>query len=444
MGVMVPGFITWRVPLSCFISRLVANTQHQLDESYNLTHTVQAANGLEGDLHEFRLTDRGTAMLTVYDVQEHDLSSVGKGMGLIWDCLVQEINLETRELVFEWRASRHFNIADSFQPIGRTGDPGGVPFDWFHINSIDKDAKGNYLISSRYLHSIAYVAGDTGSVLWVLGGKRNMFKDMSGGRATSFAFQHDARWDKEYSELTLFDNSDDGPPSEKSKPRGLRLRLDQEAMTVELVAEYRNPGPVSSSSQGSMQSLANGNVVVGFGYSGIFTEFSHSGQVLCETHYGPESGFGTGDVQSYRVLKFDWHGRPTTMPSLAVAQDDTGAWRAYVSWNGATEVKEWILQGADDDGGDDEAKGGGTVKWIVIKRQKKDGFETDFALEMKHPKRLRAAGLDSDGTVLGISSVVDARMIWVVSPLTVSPLGWPHDSAKSAPGYWWELGGYRG
>jgi hypothetical protein len=46
----------------------------------------------------------------------------------------------------------------------------------------------------------------------------------------------------------------------------------------------------------------------------------------------------SGDVQSYRVMKFNWTGHPTKKPSLAIVDDV-----AYVSWNGATEVHQWVI-----------------------------------------------------------------------------------------------------
>ncbi|KAJ6445423.1 arylsulfotransferase protein [Purpureocillium lavendulum] len=380
----------------------MALTKVQLDDTYSHRHTIKAGNGLEGDLHEFRLTDNGTALMTVYEVREHDLSSLGKKKGPIWDCLIQEAEVETGKVVFQWRASEHFNVSDTFRAIGGEGDPGGAPFDWFHINSIDKDPKGNYLISSRYLNCLGYIDGRTGELLWILGGKSNMFKDLSGGKATDFRYQHDARWDNDYTEITLFDNSDIGKLSDASRPRGMRILLDQELKTARLVADYRNPRHIPAESQGSTQTLPGGNVIVGFGFTAAWTEFAHDGTPLCDVHYGAQSRFGTGDVQSYRVLKFAWRGLPTTDPDLAVVRDDAGVWRAYTSWNGATEVAEWVLQGATAEDGNT------TTNWRALETVPKDGFETDFVLAADHPKYLRAVAMDGKGNALGTSKVLDA------------------------------------
>lgn len=380
-----------------------------MDNTYTLKHTIEAANGLQGDLHEFLITDDDTALITVYQVVEHDLTSLGKSIGPIWDCLIQEISIETGELLFEWRAADHLNVSDTYRPIGGEGEPNGAAFDWFHINSIEKDPDGNYLISSRYLHSVTKIDGKTGEVIWILGGKRNMFEDLSNGRATDFAFQHDARWTNNFGEITLFDNTDDGQASDKAHPRGLRINVDQETMSVSLITEYKNPHKFTAASQGSMQNLDNGNVLLGYGFSGAFTEFDHDGAVLCDSHFGPESQFGTGGVQSYRVLKMPWQGMPATDPDLVVAQDDDGIWSAYFSWNGATEVAEWVLQGTDNPDSVEKKA------WKTLESSRRTGFETSILLKADHPNYLHVVALDWTSNILGTSNTVNSSMAEVVS-----------------------------
>lgn len=60
-----------------------------------------------------------------------------------------------------------------------------------------------------------------------MGGKGNKFKELSGGKATNFAFQHKARWDNDFHQITLFDKSHDGGTLEIAHPRVIRLRVDQ-------------------------------------------------------------------------------------------------------------------------------------------------------------------------------------------------------------------------
>lgn len=368
---------------------------------------ISAANGLWGDLHDFRITPQGTAMFTVYEIVERDLTSLGKPFGgPVWDCLIQEIDLATGELIFQWRALDHYNLTDTYRDIGGDGEDGRA-FDFFHMNSISKDLKGNYLTSSRYMHSITYIDGKTGEVIWILGGKRNMFDDLSKGQATNFAYQHDARWSDDYASITMFDNGVDDPHPRIADTRGLRVRIDQEAMTAELLTTYTNPHHIHGISQGSFQTLDSGNVIMGYGNTAAFTEYAYDGTVLCDTHFGPESRFGSADVQSYRVYKFDWHALPTTDPDVVILKKEDEEKEKlcfYVSWNGATEVREWVLQGSEEaDAGSDEGF------WTELERRAKDEFEEEFELKVSYPRYLRAVGVDKDGKRLGVGGPLDIK-----------------------------------
>ena len=57
---------------------------------------------IDGDLHEFRITEDGTALVTGYEITTADLSSLGKSQkGWIYDAVIQEIDIETGELIFQ-------------------------------------------------------------------------------------------------------------------------------------------------------------------------------------------------------------------------------------------------------------------------------------------------------------------------------------------------------
>jgi hypothetical protein len=367
----------------------------QLDSSYNEVYKFGAANGFDGDLHEFRITPEGTALITVYEIIDADLTPFGhEADGKIWDSLIQEIDLETGQLIFQWRASEHHELTETMRDI-----PNADPFDWFHINSIDKDLQGNYLVSSRYLHALTYISGWTGEIIWVLGGKRNNFTDLSDGRATGFMYQHDARWEDDYTTITLFDNGAEDGHLVEPYTRGMRIKIDQDAMTAELVLEYINPHHIHAVSQGSLQVLPNGNVLMGYGNSGAMTEYASNGTVLCDVHFGPQDWFTSGDIQSYRTYKFDWVGKPATRPDVAIETltlSETEMTILYVSWNGATEVRRWVLQGTDD-----VQRG----RWEDLLVEEKDGFETQIIIPDAAPTYVRVCGRDQDGKLLGDSDV---------------------------------------
>ncbi|KAE8146996.1 ASST-domain-containing protein [Aspergillus avenaceus] len=370
---------------------------YMLDSSYEIIHVVSAANGRNGDLHEFKITENGTALITVYEICQADLMSVGGPKdGWVYDGLFQEIDIETGELLFEWRALDHYRVEETYFDIeekGHSAEPGDA-FDYFHINSVDKNADGNYLISSRYMHTITCIS-PTGTILWVLGGKRNMFTDISAdGSATGFTWQHNARWISD-GVLTVFDNGAHEHLRTSDHTRGYMIELDFESWTATTLHVYDSPGHFSSHSQGSVQVLpGSDNVFIGWGKASAYTEFSLDGEVLCDTHWGPRALFWFGWVKSYRAYKYSWVGRPRSPPDIAVNDELRSV---HVSWNGATDVVGWLVQRADDSNAlDSEFE---TVDYVP-----KEGFETTVGLG-DIDGHLRLVAIDSSGEELGYSNV---------------------------------------
>ncbi|KAF2789721.1 hypothetical protein K505DRAFT_378025 [Melanomma pulvis-pyrius CBS 109.77] len=383
-----------------------------LDSSYREVARIRAANGLEADLHECRFTDVGTALITIYDIQHVDLTQLGGNPnGYIWDSIFQEINIETGELVFQWRASDHFAATDSYRDRGGQGGRRDDPWDFFHINSVEKDQIGNYLISSRYTSTVSYINGETGEVIWVLGGRRNNFIDLSDGRATDFGYQHDARWHNNYTTISLFNNGAQAPKSAKNAQvsSAMKITIDTSnstCMTAKLETQYINTFEMSSSSQGNMQVLPNGNTLVGYGYNAAFTEFASNGVALCETHFGATGRFHTGDVQSYRVMKFNWIGLPSTDPDIALVNGSL-----YVSWNGATEVRKWVLETGDRS---DMVKDREGVRWRAFSKTKKSGFETRIEIPTDQGPYVRVVGVDGNGKSLGATRMIRVEKATIV------------------------------
>ena len=138
------------------------------DAGYRTVRRVQAAHGLRGDLHEFVITPRDTALLTSYVIRNADLSSVGGSrQGTIQDAIFQEIDLASGRLLLEWHSLDHVPLDESYALVEAN-------WDFFHINSVDLDWDGNLLISSRSMQTV-YKLDRTGAILWRLGGKRSDF-----------------------------------------------------------------------------------------------------------------------------------------------------------------------------------------------------------------------------------------------------------------------------
>ncbi|KAL2001359.1 hypothetical protein VTN02DRAFT_1852 [Thermoascus thermophilus] len=371
-------------------------TYYFLNSSYDEVYKLGAANGLPADLHELHVTRDGTAVFTSYDVVPANLTSMyGPEEGWIYDGTFQEVDIETGELLFQWRASEHFDFTEAYVSREGTGEIEDEPWDFFHINSVDKDARGNFLISSRYMCCLAYIDGKTGEVIWKLGGKNNMFRDLSDGAATNISWQHHARFRDNDTAITLFDNSYVGNDGPKHLSRGLYLDVDMDKMTAKVRHEYWNPLGISSQSQGSLEILDSGNVLVGYGNIPVWTEYSIEGEVLCDVHFGPAYAFSRNNILSYRASKRPWVGLPKSDPSMILHGN-----AAYVSWNGATEVVTWIMQGADADGAHDS-------NYVFLAELPKKGFETVIPIpeDNTHPF-LRVIALDAAGDILGSTATV--------------------------------------
>lgn len=350
------------------------------DDSYQQIATVQAAHGWQADLHDFQLTPQGTALITVYREIEADLSSLGgpeKGKAL--EGIVQEIEIATGNLLFEWRSSDHIEIGETQVRYSKSAEP----FDYLHLNSIDVDTDGNLLISARNTWALYKIDRKSGDIIWRLGGKQGNFEM---GADTGFGWQHDARRQADGS-ITLFDDAV-GPPKEGPRSRGMVLDVDESAMRVSLKRQFTD-GNMQSTSQGNVQVLPDGSVLVGWGAVPQFTQFSATGDIVFDARFQTAN-------QSYRAYRFAWTGHPVE-PPRAVAVRGTGhQLTVYASWNGATELTSWrVMAGAD------------AQHLTMVGGAPRTGFETAIKVTTEQP-HVVAQALDAAGNVLGTTGPIAA------------------------------------
>src|SRR4051794_11853424 len=93
--------------------------------------------------------------------------------------------------MFTWRSLDHIAPDECYVSPAVTSASQFVPWDYFHINSAEKDSKGNFLISARHCHAVYYINGTSGDILWRRVGKNSKF---AMGNNTPFCFKHHARW----------------------------------------------------------------------------------------------------------------------------------------------------------------------------------------------------------------------------------------------------------
>ena len=348
-----------------------------MNSSYQTIARVPGGNGLHADLHDFQLAGHDLAYITAYNPIRCDLSAVkGASDGAIVDTAIQEIDMRSGLVRWEWHSLDHVGVSES-----ETETPTkATPWDWFHINSIDPEPDGNIFISARSTWAGYQLEGGSGKVLWRLGGLKSSFKM---GPGTETAWQHDGRV-LSNSEVTFYDDGSNPPIHHQS--RGVAITLDFKTHQAHLAfaRTHSNP-PILAASQGNMQTLANGNAVVGWGAVPVVSEYGKDGTLLFDAHQPFEETF-------YRAFRFPWSGRPLSPPAILASLNNTGeATIVRASWNGASEVSSWrVLAGKQS---------GALAAQATIPAS---SFESSTILPAKYA-RVAVQALDSAGRVLGTS-----------------------------------------
>ncbi|EXJ56704.1 hypothetical protein A1O7_07048 [Cladophialophora yegresii CBS 114405] len=373
-----------------------------MDKHYRIVKSVEPGSyQASSDMHEFRLINDGRqALLTqylrsVYDLCPWDLCD---GLGYIQQGAFQEVDVDTGDVLFEWHSLDHVDAHESWVPPGTTeisgsGEHPESPWDYFHINSIDKNQFGDYLISARHTSALYKLSGVDGHVIWRLNGAKSDYV-LDGFH---FSSQHDARFisdNETHTVLSLFDNGTNGFNQTQPHSTGQIIVVDHTTKVATAILNLDPPfvdGHAHiSKSQGSMQILPNGGILMGWGNDAFWTEYAPGTHEII--FYGALAWTNT---MNYRVHKFDnWVGMPLTKPAIWTFSKEGGEMMMYVSWNGATEVKSWRFYGGDSKQG----------PWEELGQVPKRGFESFYRHPTTHTYNY-AEALDKDGHVLGTSAV---------------------------------------
>ena len=358
------------------------------NSAYQHLATVRAGNGYHADLHEILLTPQGTAWIDAFDPIHMSLASVhGSSHGVLTDSVIEEIDVKTGLVMWEWHALGHIPLKDSLNHVSS----GEYPWDYVHINSISPGGAGSnlggagadqLLLSARNTWTLYDVNMHTGGFNWLFGdGGHTSFKLGPGVR---FYWQHDAEL-QPGGLISVFDNGSD-PPKERQS-RGLLLRPNPAAHTVTLVKAFANPAhTLLAESQGNTLSLPGGDWLMGYGGLPNLTEYDSSGHVLLDATLGR-------NVQDFRSYLSPWSGQPTDAPSVA-AQPGAGGVTVEASWNGATAVASWrVLAGASP------------TTLAPVASAPKSGFETTISAATTAPY-VAVQALVGSGAVLGTSPAI--------------------------------------
>jgi Arylsulfotransferase (ASST) len=339
--------------------------------NYKTLAVVKAGNGLRADEHEFTITPQGTAYVLAYSPVHTSLQSAGgPASGLVLDGVIQEIDIRTGLVMWEWHSLGHIDLSESYSKLPALASN---PFDYLHLDSLSLDGHGNILISGRNTWALYDINPRSGGIAWRLGGKRSTF---TLGAGVPFAYQHSAEW-LGSDEISMFD--DEGAPAVKPPSRGEVVKLNLKSRTATLATKLvRSPGALASTSQGNAQALASGGWMVGWGGPN-FTEFNAQGQEIYDAQL-------PAGESSYRIYREPWSAQPSEPPAI-VAVPEGQTTHVYASWNGSTTVSSWqLLTGPD------------AAHLTVVATTPKTGFQT--TISAPEAQFYEARALSASGNVL--------------------------------------------
>jgi hypothetical protein len=279
-------------------------TDYIYNDRYQQIATVTAGNGLQADAHEFLISPQNTALITAYQPATANLSSIGGPPDQkVVNGVVQEIDIATGRVLWQWNSAEHVPYSASEQPLPSSPNE---TWDWFHVNAVHLDGHGGLLVNARNTWA-TYDVSRSGGVQWTLGGKDSSFALQAGPGQTLdnageiFAWQHDpeALGNGYYS---YFDNESTIGAPDFGYSRAIVVHLDPSSKVATLVSSYNQPHGALASSQGNAQSIAgdDGGFVVGWGNLPYFSAFDRHGNVTFDAQ------FPTG-VNSYRAYLQPWN-----------------------------------------------------------------------------------------------------------------------------------------
>lgn len=278
------------------------------------------------DFHEHIMSSSDTLFVTAYNNTLHDLSPIGGPKdGWLADSMFFEIEPPTGRIVSSWSAIDHILLSDSRLPLPSYMGDGTkrAPYDHFHINSIQPLGDDRLLINSRHTWCSYILDRASGRVLQTIDGYEHGFSWAHHARA------HDLTGDGDFT-MTLFDNHNMKDDKGGNFTQGLLFEVSQSNASARLLQTFETD--FYADSQGSLQALEGGNVLLGGGRVPMIIEYDAAGKMVWEARFeAEERGY------SYRTFRGDWNGTPKHWDPSLVVENGT----AYVSWNGATDVEKW-------------------------------------------------------------------------------------------------------
>ena len=303
----VGGHANVQVHNNTYITHLASISSTEIvflrrDRFGNVLDTLRPTDDYMLDFHEGKVWSDTTYIVLASEYRTVDLSSVvagGSPNATIVGAVIQERRFSDGAVLFEWKSLDHIPVTDATDDIKLTDNM----IDYIHVNSIWKDTDGNLIISCRHTDEVIKVKKSSGEILWRLGGsasKSNQFTFINDtfNNFSGFSHQHTAIRTAN-GNIMLFDNGNLRPAPNYA--RAVEYALDTVAMTATRVWSWQPEVGVIATSQGSVQELDGGNILIGWG-SGSDTYIAHEVRRdgTIEAEIKNESGSG---LIPYRVSK---------------------------------------------------------------------------------------------------------------------------------------------
>ncbi|MDQ6782833.1 MAG: arylsulfotransferase family protein [Actinomycetota bacterium] len=280
---------------------LSSGSDYIYNDRYQQIAVVKAGNGYSADGHEFLITPQSTALIEAFATKTVNLTSIGGPPDqMVIDGIVQEVNIATGRVIFQWESVGNVPFSDSEVPLPASAS---TPWDWFHMNAVHLDTDGNLLIGARHTWTTYKLNRSTGAIIWELGGKQSSFTEQAApgqvldGANKIFAWQHDPEA-VGHDKYTWFDNESSSIPL-LPYSRAVTVKLDLRSHVATLLASDAQPEGLSAPAQGNAQTTTNSDLFVGWGALPYFSEFDRFGHLLFNAE------FPTG-VNSYRSYRLPW------------------------------------------------------------------------------------------------------------------------------------------
>ena len=259
------------------------------------------------DHHELLERPGGWTMLSYPLRSGVDVSSLGVGYGTDESVVTGSIRevADDGSLEWEWDAFDHFDINEVQFPVRFNNyialpDLGEV--DLFHLNSLDRQGDGDYVVSARHLDAVFRVDRTTGDLDWILSSQPagGHVENMGGAQRLTIVDDplggprrpHDARLNGDI--LTLFDNR----LQTGDVARAVAYEIDVVSGTATLLWQIDEPLGRSSFGLGAVRVQADGaRLITWGGLQPLYEEYDVAGNLLLSVTGAPA---GT----SYRVVKY--------------------------------------------------------------------------------------------------------------------------------------------